>query len=359
MKIKNINSSFLILVCLISLSFAFYVGAENKAETKSIFLDSDQDGLTNEEEKMYGTDPQNPDTDGDGYSDGTEVRSGYDPKKPSPGDKIITAEPSKISGSKNSQAANVLGAATEQNITSDISQKIITMANPENGSKSISMEDVQALVDQSISGSTLVAEDAMPEINKADLKIKKQNYSKLGTKKAEERKKEDFSDYIAAITYIFSSNSPMPITSLTDAPGIITQIKKTVISTVTSRDSSELKSLTASQEKVVTQLKTLEVPEDLVDLHIKALRFAIYSQKVAGYLEPKADDPLGDIANLSKVDGFLTALSDFATEAETKLSEYGLSYDETLQKKLKSYGIDAPENLNNIGTLFKKVDETK
>lgn len=67
------------------------------------FLDSDQDGLTDEEEKqlgtdidsvdtdkdklfdreevkVYKTDPLNPDTDGDGFLDGEEVKSGYDPR---------------------------------------------------------------------------------------------------------------------------------------------------------------------------------------------------------------------------------------------------------------------------------------
>jgi len=42
--------------------------------------DTDGDGLTDYEEVMiYGTDPLNPDTDGDGYLDGEEVRSGYNP----------------------------------------------------------------------------------------------------------------------------------------------------------------------------------------------------------------------------------------------------------------------------------------
>ncbi len=42
-------------------------------------VDNDNDGLTNAEEKQYGTDPLNPDTDGDGYKDGEEVRHGYNP----------------------------------------------------------------------------------------------------------------------------------------------------------------------------------------------------------------------------------------------------------------------------------------
>ena len=41
--------------------------------------DSDNDGLSNEMEEIYGTDKNNPDTDGDGFKDGEEVKNGYDP----------------------------------------------------------------------------------------------------------------------------------------------------------------------------------------------------------------------------------------------------------------------------------------
>lgn len=45
-------------------------------------VDTDQDGLTDSEEAVYGTDPENPDTDGDSYLDGDEVAAGYDPNGP-------------------------------------------------------------------------------------------------------------------------------------------------------------------------------------------------------------------------------------------------------------------------------------
>lgn len=45
-------------------------------------LDSDGDGLSDEEEMRLGTDPFNPDTDGDGYPDGLEVALGSDPLDP-------------------------------------------------------------------------------------------------------------------------------------------------------------------------------------------------------------------------------------------------------------------------------------
>lgn len=44
--------------------------------------DSDNDGLTNLEELLMGTDPNNPDTDGDGFLDGDEVRALYNPLGP-------------------------------------------------------------------------------------------------------------------------------------------------------------------------------------------------------------------------------------------------------------------------------------
>ncbi len=41
--------------------------------------DVDNDGLTNEQEKYYGSDPLDPDSDNDGYSDGEEVKSSHNP----------------------------------------------------------------------------------------------------------------------------------------------------------------------------------------------------------------------------------------------------------------------------------------
>ncbi|SFW69449.1 hypothetical protein SAMN05660313_03478, partial [Cellulophaga fucicola] len=45
----------------------------------TISVDTDGDGLTNNDEIDLGTDPNNPDTDGDGISDGQEVTDGTDP----------------------------------------------------------------------------------------------------------------------------------------------------------------------------------------------------------------------------------------------------------------------------------------
>ena len=47
------------------------------------FVDSDEDGLSDDDEIALGTDPQIADSDGDGYSDGAEDNSFTDPLDPS------------------------------------------------------------------------------------------------------------------------------------------------------------------------------------------------------------------------------------------------------------------------------------
>lgn len=47
--------------------------------TFELFQDTDNDGLSDDDEARYGCDINNPDSDGDGYLDGDEVENGYDP----------------------------------------------------------------------------------------------------------------------------------------------------------------------------------------------------------------------------------------------------------------------------------------
>lgn len=71
--------------------------------------DSDNDGISDEEEIKIGTDPFNPDSDGDGYLDGVEREGGFDPLNSSSADKVAyeTPEKSKAPISENYQIKKV------------------------------------------------------------------------------------------------------------------------------------------------------------------------------------------------------------------------------------------------------------
>lgn len=60
-------------------NFSFIVGENEYNLAKNIVIDTDGDGLTDEEEKIYGTDPKKIDSDGDGYNDWEEIQGGYNP----------------------------------------------------------------------------------------------------------------------------------------------------------------------------------------------------------------------------------------------------------------------------------------
>lgn len=57
-------------------------GGREDASPGLLIVDTDGDGLPDDVEKRFGSDPKARDTDGDGFSDGDEVKSGYSPTGP-------------------------------------------------------------------------------------------------------------------------------------------------------------------------------------------------------------------------------------------------------------------------------------
>lgn len=121
-------------------------GAPQSAQTATIAQqmasstkDSDNDGLTDAQEVVWGTDPFNPDTDGDGYKDGEEVLTGHNPLKAGPDDLLgnktnLTQKVSSLllggvaAGDLNPSSANYQAAVTAlvDNIFQQYSTNIAT-----------------------------------------------------------------------------------------------------------------------------------------------------------------------------------------------------------------------------------------
>jgi len=90
-------------------------------------LDTDNDGLEDWEELLWGTDKDAPDTDGDGTPDGIEVSSGRNPTIPAPGDTFVikTLTPSVQISSSSSKNQTQTQLFSEAFITTYLNSKIV------------------------------------------------------------------------------------------------------------------------------------------------------------------------------------------------------------------------------------------
>lgn len=287
MRVKNVKSSFLILLTLAFSSFAFLaIAEENSGSTADIFAKAD------------------------------ETSSG--------------------------------------NLTQDMAQKIIdasTNVDPEN--PGVSTDQLQSIIESAINQNSS-SDETSPEVDISQLNIIRQDYSGLTAKRATEKEKEDFVKYIASLYYIFSSNSPQPITSSSDILKAISSTTEAIIYAISKESPQAVRDLSASGEKISEQLKKMEVPEKLVDLHVKAITYADNTATLQKYISPTTDDPVKKLVNLGKLQGFIESLSSFSEEVDARMDQYGVSYDDPAVKdRLNKLGL--PELIDNSTTTATTV----
>lgn len=186
------------------------------------------------------------------------------------------------------------------------------------------------------------SDDQLPTISSDDIKILKQDY-KGSAAQIKAKKKEDFTNYIVAVYYIISSSFPKPITNTDDLNSMASYLTQTLTTAISNRNSSSLNQLSQSGQKILDQLKDVEVPQDAVDIHTKELQFAKYAIALKPSVDANAADPLTDLVNLSKIESFAEAMMSFSTDVTTKFNDYGISYDDTIKNKLKALGVTPPQ----------------
>lgn len=313
-----------LLFGLLFLSTAFFVSATDEMSGNNIVDDPDQDGLTTEEEKLYGTDPMNRDTDGDGYSDGVEVKGGYDPLKPAPGDKIVPETVSESSIQEN----ETLGMGGD-NLTDQLSTQIATLVQNaeagEDGNAEVSLEELDAVTQSVLSGS--VEEIVLPEVDMERIKVKKQNYDKYSDKKRDEEIREDVLEYLTVLGYIFANNSPKEFSTQDELQALSDGMVNDAVLAFSLGDFSQISTLAKNGEKMLEQVYDVEVPPQMLEVHVKAIKLAMYASQLNGdfLVSGTTEDPIRTISSLSKVQGLLNVVAGFVVEAQAKLAEYEIT----------------------------------
>ncbi|MFZ2299542.1 MAG: hypothetical protein WAW00_00190 [Candidatus Moraniibacteriota bacterium] len=310
---KGTKFALFLFFSLLFLSAAVFVFADESASTKNIFQDSDQDGLSNDEEKLYGTDLMTKDSDGDGYGDGIEVESGYDPLKPAPGDKIL-----KEADTVSSAAAS----GDSENLTQQVSGEIANILKDTDASnKTVSLEDVNTSVQKVLDGS--MEEVTLPDVDIKAIKIKKLAKSLKG-KDRDERERQDAIEYLTVLSYLVANNAPKSFQTEEELLGVFTGISSDFVGALSSGNIGQIDQLSKQGEKMLGELKDVEVPEKMLDVHVKALKMAEYIMQLKNELKSPQDDPLGQIAVLAKMQGLFGSAQELIGTIHQQLIEYGI-----------------------------------
>lgn len=333
-KVNDLKLAMLVIVSLFILGQAFLTLAEEINNPGNLFLDSDQDGLSDEEEKAYGTNPFVADTDEDGYSDGAEVKSGYNPLKPAPGDKLATVE-------KTADIQPQASAGAKENLTDLLAKQVsstMNLADNQADPQEITTDNIETLTQNFLNNQTDLNQ-TLPSISLDDVTIKRQDYSDLSTEETQKKKQEDFSNYVVSIFYILSLNSEKPIVTTQNFDNAAAELIKEIFTATQQSDLNYFNNLEQKSQKIMDEMKNIEVPEEFLESHLKMLSLIKYGLSLKNLIVKQPDDPALNLINLSKIQSFWSIYDETLSEIVQKTQLYELDTD-YIKTKLEKLGID-------------------
>lgn len=358
------------IIAIFAVSFVVFAttlfALAQSQNSNSLFLDSDQDGLTDQEEHAIGTDPFKADTDGDGYSDGKEVESGYNPLKAAPGDKLVgTAEPATpassipVSGAatnstadatfadqaaENSSASpadgqtDLLGTDTMTDLSSDpnnpnltnemigqLMQRTLDKAETDTSfadNPTFSSSDISQVTQGALQ--TVDITKDLPEIKDSELNILPEITDKdLSAEELKAAQKAEVEKYLTEMAFVFASNSPFPVDKQEALQSQINTESTNLLSAFVAGDKSKIDSYAAKAQTGIDQMKKIAVPYVLKDIHKSMLQLAIYTLGLKNSVTLNASDPMKGLAAVSS----LQSVAQKSLELQNQLSQILKNYE--------------------------------
>lgn len=247
------------------------IAMQERSPKDDLSVDSDQDGLKDWEEQIYGTNSHNPNTDGDEIKDGDEIAQNRDPLKLGPDDYLTKKDTSLSSPSS-------IDDRQQQNLTKRLAEVFGTdyllnlVQDPQ------SQPDVDAIADKMAQITLDQPLFHAPAMTASDIIIS--HNATLG----------DVAQYINQFNAILLNPlKPLPDTkSISDA---IANIVHTEDVARTSAATSKLAIYIEKYDGFFTDIRTISVPEIFVSLHLDYLNTAIKEREALKKIQNVKSDP--------------------------------------------------------------------
>ena len=345
-KINIKDNRVVVFIGLLMVSFLVFNFTKANDNKLNYFQDRDQDGLSDEEEKALGTDWQKADTDGDGYTDGVEISSGYNPLIPAPGDRISDEDAKKIS-----KTVQVAGIKKERkNLTQEFIAKLKArkgsaiksvreatknggVVNDMEGLKqlqatSLTEKDIQELAKETVGDVDVEAE--IEKMDKIDIKVLPKVTAKSERKKREKIKKE-IEDYLAETGFIMVNSIPFSLNGQDDFADKINKFMTGIGDDIVSGSDLETKRSKSKLLEALGELKKVEVPYVLADVHKRMLLLLQYLGNQDEEIVFSKDDPIAMGVMIGRLQAVINEVQDTQRELDILLDKYGVNTVEQSQ----------------------------
>jgi hypothetical protein len=336
---------------------ATYFAMAQNSNGNNIFLDSDQDGLTDQEEKSLGTDFRKADTDGDGYSDEKEVQSGYNPLKPAPGDQLFFAAPQASAENKEAEKSSAADQSAENsaalsstdllssgnindlssdpenpNLTNEMINNFLKLTIDKSegsedftGNPTFSQEDFDKIVQSSLTATD--TEKSLPEIRDDEIKILPPVDDKdLDPEEIKEEEKAQIEKYLSETAFIFSANAPFAVDDPSSLQASLSKESENILSAIISGDQEKIDEYGKDTRESIDQMKKVEVPYVMKDIHKSALQLAIYTLDYKNDVAINSADPVKNLASLSSLQAVGESALKLQEKLKTILDEYDIKF---------------------------------
>lgn len=253
----------------------------NPAKSSPAKSDIDKDGIPDNEEPLYRTDPLNPDTDGDGFLDGEEVASGCSPISSSPKDcdlkKLKSSGQTKINLTKYFSSLIVGG----------ILSKDLNKNNPQ-------FEKYVA----ALKNETSQIQKTLLSVDETELKIEITNDNSKKTSQEYLNKLENI-----LIKYFFKGGDRINISNL---------------------NSIDFSPYLEDLNDLSNELSRLNPPPSWLDLHKQILKFTLELRNYIYNLSNQKEDPTKALLTLRNTQILLDEYKELTKEMSEKIKNTGL-----------------------------------
>lgn len=262
------------------------------AADQNSLRDSDQDGLKDWEETLWGTDPKNPDSDGDGRGDGLEIKERRDPTAEGPNDQY---EPPQ--GEENI------------NFTSQFSKAFANTIGPrlfqEGGLSKITPEDLETIPKFLPSTNTVLGR--VPQVKRQDLIV------------SDRTEREAVKEYFNAVSQAYAET--LFAQGASDVEILLRASERNNL-----KELEKLDPVVEELERAIVRVKKIPVPRGYESFALKELAFLSQTKRLVEILRNMEQDPLASLLALKARIDLSREVQTFHQETEAGLKQSGITF---------------------------------